>query len=150
MTTIYRTDMPSVSTDLIIEYKNQEKEGIILIARKNPPYGLALPGGHAEKGISFGENARKEAKEETNLEVIIEDEEKPFMVRSAPDRDPRTHMAAVVYIVRGYGELKAGDDAKEAGLYAVEELISLLGKDQFAFDHEKIIRAYLKHLGLLE
>ncbi len=42
MTITYRTNMPSLSTDIIIEYRNQEKEGIVLIARKTPPYGLAL------------------------------------------------------------------------------------------------------------
>ena len=150
MTTIYRTNMPSISTDVIIEYGHQEKEGVVLVNRKYPPYGLALPGGHAELGISFEENARKEAWEETNLEVILEDEEKPFRVLSDPRRDPRAHMATVVYLARGYGELKAGSDAKEVGLYTAEELINLLGKDKFAFDHERIIRDYLKYKRFLE
>ena len=143
----YRTNMPSISTDIIIEYRNQEKEGIVLIARKNPPYGLALPGGHAEKGISLEDNAKKEAREETNLEVIIDDEERPLCVLSDPDRDPRTHMVTVVYVAKGYGLLKACSDAKEVGLYATLELMDLLGKNSFAFDHEKIIKYYLKSKG---
>jgi len=149
MTIIYRPDMPSLSTDIIIEYQQQEKEGIVLIKRKYHPAGLALPGGYAEKGFSLDDNARKEAKEETNLEIIIENVGRPFRVLSHPLRDPRTHMVTVVYLARGYGELKAGSDAKDVGLYAYPELLDLLGKNKFAFDHENIIRDYLKYRGFL-
>ncbi|MBI4147211.1 NUDIX hydrolase [Candidatus Woesearchaeota archaeon] len=96
------------------------------------------------------ENARKEAKEETNLEVILEGEEKPFLVLSAPDRDPRTHMVTVVYLAKGYGTLEEGSDAKQAELYTPMELSDLFGKNSFAFDHEKIIKDYLKYRGILE
>ena len=147
MTTSYRTNMPSISTDIIIEYNQHGKEGIVLISRKNPPYGLALPGGHAETGISLEDNAKKEAKEETNLEVIIDDGERPLCVLSDPDRDPRTHMVTVVYVAKGHGLLKAGSDAKKVRLYTSTELCSLFRRNSFAFDHEKIIQYYLKSKG---
>ena len=100
-THIERRINPYPTTDIIIEYERAGKEGIILIMRKNPPIGLALPGGFAEYGISLEENARKEGKEETNLEVILENEEQPFCVHSDPQRDPRGHMISVTYIAKG-------------------------------------------------
>ncbi len=143
---------PFLTTDLIIEYKNKEKEGIVLITRKNFPFGIALPGGFAEKGLTLEENAKKEGKEETNLEIFVENPEYPFTVHSDPKRDPRDHMVAVVYVVKGEGELKGGDDAKTASLYSVDEIIELLKKkDCFAFDdHRRMLMKYLKFRGHLK
>ncbi|MBI5389861.1 NUDIX hydrolase [Candidatus Woesearchaeota archaeon] len=139
----YRNPYPT--TDLIIEYVDPKTlvEGIVLIDRRNPPYGLALPGGFAEWGISFGDNARKEAKEETNLEVIIADENKPFLVLSDPKRDPRGHMVSICYIVKGYGELKAGDDAQNALIVPYEKISDVIDQGKLAFDHHTILTAYL-------
>ncbi|MBR9691775.1 NUDIX hydrolase [Candidatus Woesearchaeota archaeon] len=136
----YRNPIPT--TDIIIEYQ----KGVVLIERKNPPYGLAIPGGFAEWGISLEDNARKEAKEETNLEVILENPDTPF-VFSDPDRDSRDHMISVTYIAKGYGELKAGDDAKDAKVYTINEIIRLVENNQLAFDHADILRKYLKFRG---
>src|SRR3989339_1687096 len=111
---IIRHRNPFPATDIIIEYNDGLKEGIVLIARRNPPYGLALPGGFAEWGLSLEENAIKEAKEETGLEVILESPTKPLCVRSDPSRDPRSHIISITYVGKGYGELLAGDDAKDA------------------------------------
>jgi ADP-ribose pyrophosphatase YjhB (NUDIX family) len=138
----YRRPFPT--TDLIIEYKNSEKEGIVLITRKNPPYGLALPGGFAEWGISLEDNARKEAREETGLEIILRDPNHPFSVRSAPDRDPRGHMISIAYLVEGYGQLRAGDDASDAQLYTLDEVKKLIRGNQLAFDHADILKDYLE------
>ena len=136
------------ATDIIIEYNDGHKEGIVLIERLNPPYGFALPGGILETYLSPGENAVKEAKEETNLEVIIEDEERPFLVKGKPDRDPRARVVSLVYIAKGTGTLKAGDDAKKAGVYTTQEIIDdFLGRNPFAFDHEDIIKSYLQFKG---
>jgi len=138
---------PYMTTDTIIEYNSGEKEGIILIYRKNPPHGLALPGGFAEWGISLEENAIKEAKEETNLEVILEDPEHPLVVKSRPNRDPRTHTMSAVYIAKGYGNLRAGDDAARAYLFSIPEVKEIVRTGQLVFDHEDIVREYLQHRG---
>ena len=139
---------PALATDIIIEYRKKEdgnfKEGIILITRMNFPYGFALPGGFAEPGLSFLENALKEAKEETNLVVLIHNPEKPFLVLSEPGRDPRGHIASIVYIAEGSGELMKGDDAKTAALYSLDEIENIFGKNKFAFDHECILKAYIR------
>ena len=138
---------PIPATDIIIEYNDGLTDGIVLITRKYPPYGVALPGGLAEYGISLEENACKEAWEETGLEVIIENPQKPLCVHSDPERDPRAHLFTVVYVGKGYGHLQAGDDAKTATLFSIDEVKNLLGTGQIAFDHEEIIEKYLGHRG---
>jgi len=143
----YRNPFPT--TDLIIEYKSSGKEGIVLITRKNPPYGLALPGGFAEWGISLEDNARKEAREETGLEVVIENSGRPY-VYSDPHRDPRGHMISNTYYAKGYGTLKAGDDAKAAEIYTISEVLKLIKEDTLAFDHAKILEDYLHARGYLK
>jgi len=136
---------PGIATDIVIEYNDGVKEGIVLITRKNKPFGLALPGGFSEYGLELSQNAQKEAREETSLEIKIKDPENPLCVKSKPDRDPRGHVISVVYVADGKGILRAGDDAKEAHLYSRNEVIGLLGKNKFAFpDHEDIILKYLQ------
>ncbi|KYK25452.1 hypothetical protein AYK26_05950 [Euryarchaeota archaeon SM23-78] len=138
---------PFTTTDIIIEYNDGSRNGIILVTRKNPPYGLAVPGGFAELGLTLEENAKKEAKEETGLEIIIENPEKPLCVHSHPNRDPRGHMISNTYIARGYGTLRAGDDAKTARLYTINEVKGLIQQEKLVFDHARILEKYLRHKG---
>ena len=140
---------PKIATDIIIEYRKEGNIYIPLIERKNPPLGIALPGGFQEIGLTLAANARKEAKEETNLEVIIDHPENPFRVLSDPSRDPRGHVIGVVFIAKGYGEPKAGDDAKTVRLYTPQEIIEMRFKSLFVFDHEKILTEYLHHRGYI-
>lgn len=139
---------PIAATDIIIEYSNGRKDGIILIMRKYSPYGIALPGGFAEYGLSYEGNAVKEAKEETGLNVELENPEHPLCVYSDPKRDPRGHITSLTYTAKGYGVLKSGDDAKSAALYSIDELIIALEKETFAFnDHKRALHEYLKFRG---
>jgi 8-oxo-dGTP diphosphatase len=143
---------PLTATDIIIEYSDRKKSGIVLITRKNPPYldKYALPGGFHERGLTLAENARKEAREETGLDIMIEgDPERPLCTHSNPNRDPRSHTISVTYIAKGYGRLQAGDDARTAALFSIGEIETMLGKDLFAFDHERAIRKYLEHRGYM-
>ena len=57
---------PYITTDCIIEMP----DGIVIIERSNPPYGFALPGGFVDYGESLEQAVCREAKEETNLELI--------------------------------------------------------------------------------
>lgn len=150
---------PMLATDAIIEYSNpnvygkkEYKEGIVLIERKYFPKKIALPGGIQEYGISAGSNVQKECKEETGLEVVVEDENKPFRVNSHPDRDPRGHVISLTYIVKGYGTIKPDEkeDAKRAWPCSINELKRMLNRDLFAFDHEDIIKEYLIHKGYMK
>jgi ADP-ribose pyrophosphatase YjhB (NUDIX family) len=128
---VFRNPVPTV--DIIIEV---ESKGVILIKRKNPPYGWAIPGGFVDYGESLEEAALREAKEETNLEVELV---RQFHTYSAPERDPRHHSISTVYIARGKGKPKAQDDAVEIGVFNELNL-----PDEIAFDHRSILRDYFK------
>jgi 8-oxo-dGTP diphosphatase len=123
---------PILTVDLIIEYK----KGIILIERKNPPDGWALPGGFVDYGETLESAAVREAKEETGLDVKLL---RQFHVYSDPKRDPRHHTVTVVFIAKAKGTAHAGDDAKKIGIFNKDTL-----PDQIAFDHRDIINDYFK------
>jgi len=123
--------------DIIIKVKREDgREGIVLIKRKNPPYGWALPGGFVDYGESLEETAIREAKEETSLDIELKAQ---FHTYSDPKRDPRQHTISTVYVAKAEGKPKAQDDAQEVGIFTQEEISFPL-----AFDHEKILADYFK------
>ncbi len=124
----YKNPLPT--TDIIIEHKG----GIVLIKRKYTPKGWALPGGFVEYGESLESAAVREAKEETGLDVRLA---RQFHTYSNPKRDARRHTISTVYVAKGKGALKAGDDAKEAEVFRKNKLPSPL-----MFDHKKILNDY--------
>jgi 8-oxo-dGTP diphosphatase len=131
----YKNPFPTV--DIIIEIKGQDgNPGFILIKRKNPPYGWALPGGFVDYGEPLERAAVREAKEETSLDVELIAQ---FHTYSDPGRDPRFHTISTIFIARAQGRPKAQDDAKEIGIFNAENMPRPL-----AFDHEKILADYIR------
>jgi ADP-ribose pyrophosphatase YjhB (NUDIX family) len=128
---VYQNPIPTV--DIIIEIESKE---IVLIKRKNPPYGWAIPGGFVDYGESLEEAAVREAKEETNLDVKII---RQFHTYSDPKRDPRHHSISTVYIAKGKGIPQAKDDALEIGIFNESNL-----PDEIAFDHRSILKDYFR------
>ena len=133
----YRNPVPTV--DIIIEIDNNESRDlherrVVLIERKNPPYGWALPGGFVDYGESLEEAAIREAYEETSLRISLI---RQFHTYSDPKRDPRQHTVTTVYIARAMGKPRGRDDAKRADVFSIDNL----PKDM-AFDHEKILDDY--------
>lgn len=124
---------PYVTTDIIIEMD----EGIVVIERSNPPYGWALPGGFVDYGESLEAAAAREAKEETNLDLV---DIQQFHTYSDPKRDRRFHTISTVFIAKGQGTPQFGDDAKGLKLVKYEDLLKLA----YAFDHGTIIKEYLE------
>jgi len=124
----YRNPAPTV--DIIIE----TPRGVVLIKRRNPPYGWAIPGGFVEVGETVERAARREAREETGLTLKGLAQ---FHVYSDPRRDPRQHTIATVFTARSAHIPKAGDDAAEAKVFCRREIPKKL-----AFDHTKILKDY--------
>ena len=123
----YRNPTPTV--DIIIH-----KDGkILLIKRKNPPFGWALPGGFVDEGETVEQAAIREAKEETGLDVQLET---LLYVYSDPRRDKRQHTLSIVFTASSNGTPVASDDATDLGYYSFKELPKL------AFDHSEIVADY--------
>ena len=94
---------PIPTVDIIIEQNSR----ILMIRRKNEPYKgcLALPGGFVNEGERIEDAARREANEETSLNIGLSE---ILGVYSDPKRDPRGHMISTVFI----GHAPATDNAK--------------------------------------
>ncbi|MDD4894023.1 MAG: NUDIX hydrolase [Candidatus Omnitrophica bacterium] len=125
---------PYTTVDAIIEVEGS----IVLIQRSNPPFGFALPGGFVDYDESLEDAVRREMKEETDLEL---EDLRQFHTYSEPGRDPRFHTICTVFLAKGKGKPKAGDDAASLKVVKLDELEKLA----FAFDHNKILSDYLKY-----
>ncbi len=123
---------PRLTVDIIIETEG----GIVLVERKNPPYGWALPGGFVDYGETVEDAAAREAKEETGLDV---EGLRQFHTYSDPSRDPRGHTVSTVFVARASGLPRGGDDAKTARAFPRDDL-----PGEMAFDHGKILKDYLE------
>ena len=131
LTRRYRNPVPTV--DIIIEFQDQ---GLVLIQRGKPPWGWALPGGFVDCGESLEDAARREAREETGLEVELLGQ---FHTYSDPQRDPRQHNITTVFVARASGVPRAADDARALAVFAPDNLPPVL-----AFDHARILADYLQ------
>ena len=130
--TKYRNPFPTV--DIIIETNG----GIVLIKRKNPPRGWALPGGFVDYGESLESAAVREAREETSLNVELISQ---FGAYSDPERDPRHHTISFVFIAKADGLPVGSDDALEAGIFKFNTL-----PENMAFDHRRICMDYYRRI----
>ncbi len=119
---------PSLTTDVVILMPDGR---VVLVLRKHPPMGWALPGGFVEVGETVEAAAVREAREETGLEVVLE---ALLDVYSDPRRDARGHSASAVFLGRAAGRPAGADDAAEARAFAWDELPSPI-----AFDHARIL-----------
>lgn len=126
-----------LTVDAIIE----TADGIVLIRRKYPPPGWALPGGFVEYGETVEQATIREAKEETGLEIELT---QLLGVYSDPQRDPRRHTVATVFIATATGVPIGADDAAEARVFTADTLPADL-----AFDHAKILRDYFERRPLM-
>ncbi len=131
----YRNPAPTV--DIIIELSDRPSHPIVLIERHNPPLGWAIPGGFVDYGESVEAAARREALEETGLQVELIAQ---FHVYSDPSRDPRQHTLSIVFIATAIGEPQAGDDAKSVGIFESWRI-----PNNLCFDHEQILRDYWRY-----
>jgi 8-oxo-dGTP diphosphatase len=129
---------PLIAVDIIIELVDRDTRPIVLIERKNPPFGWAIPGGFVDIGETLEQAAVREAKEETCLDVSLTCLLGNY---SDPSRDARHHTVSAVYIAEARGEPKAADDAAHLKLFAPQNL-----PESLAFDHNKILADYIQYL----
>ena len=129
-------ETPFATVDVIIEVG----DGIVLVQRRNPPHGWALPGGFVDRGESVAQAARREAKEETELDVELTE---LLGVYSDPKRDPRGfYTLSTVFIGRATGTPQGGDDAAAARVFSLDAL-----PPDITFDHPTIIADYRRYRG---
>lgn len=125
---------PYPTVDIIIRLPGDR---VVLIERLNPPHGRAFPGGFVDYGESVEDAARREAREETGLDVRLD---ALLGVYSRPDRDPRFHTMSAVYVATADAEPVAGDDAAAAAAVPIRSLTEL----EYAFDHGEIARDFVE------
>jgi 8-oxo-dGTP diphosphatase len=131
----YKNPVPTVDIIIRVKTGTEDDEGIVLISRKNPPYGWALPGGFVDYGESLEEAAVREGREETSLHVVLE---RQFHSYSDPERDPRQHTITTVFIATAEGVPEGADDAKEARVFSADSI-----PGELVFDHGRIIDDYI-------
>jgi ADP-ribose pyrophosphatase YjhB (NUDIX family) len=123
---------PKLAVDCIILVRDR----VVLVERRNPPDGWALPGGFVDEGETLEQAVRREMMEETGLEL---DDLEQFHAYSDPARDPRWHCVSVVFTASGRGEMRAGDDARRCRLADPRKLDS----SELAFDHARVLSDFV-------
>lgn len=125
---------PFPTVDVIIEIDGR----IVLVERRYPPRGFALPGGFVDPGEPLHRAAAREAKEETSLDVDLYEQ---FFTYSDPSRDTRRHTISTVFLARARERQvpRAADDAADIGLFTEANL------PQLAFDHAQILADYFTY-----
>ncbi len=131
---------PIPTVDIIIEQNSR----ILMIRRKNEPYKgcLALPGGFVNEGERIEDAARREANEETSLNIGLSE---ILGVYSDPKRDPRGHLMSTVFIAM----IPVGNDIETVQASAQDDAAEIhwinlddLDNSTIAFDHKKILFDY--------
>ena len=125
---------PRLTVDVIITEPGNPRR-VVLVRRRNPPHGWALPGGFLNYGESAEHGAIREALEETGLSVTLT---RQFHLYSDPARDPRGHTVTLVFLGEARGQPVGGDDAVEAAFFDFGAL-----PDNIAFDHAVILKDFV-------
>jgi len=137
---------PTPTVDLVLQLVDGDA-GVVLIRRRNPPAGWALPGGFVDEGETVEEAAVREGLEETGLQARLDH---LLYVYSDPARDRRRHTLSVVFCATATGTPVGMDDAAEARVFSVDEIRALAGGGPgpgglpMAFDHARILADWLR------
>ncbi|MDF9393346.1 MULTISPECIES: NUDIX domain-containing protein [Methylococcus] len=129
-----RPETPALAADAIIELIDRPGRPIVLIERRFPPLGWAIPGGFVDLGETVEHAAIREALEETGLAVDLR---ALLGLYSDPARDPRGHTVTAVYVAEAAGDPQAADDAKTCRVVSLDALPGPL-----VFDHAQVLADY--------
>jgi len=129
----FRNPAPTVDAVVLLP-----GDRVVLVRRKNPPHGWAIPGGFVDEGERLDVAAAREASEETGLSVTLLEQ---FHSYSDPARDPRRHTISTVYLATASGQPRGGDDAVEARAFPWDAL-----PDPIVFDHREILADVRRYL----
>ena len=127
----FRPTTPHLAVDAILELVPGH---VLLIERKNPPLGWALPGGFVDPGESLETAVRREIHEETGLSI---ERAEQLHTYSTPDRDPRFHTVSTIFVATAHGDVEAADDAKGARLFRLDAL-----PPDLCFDHVQVLEDF--------
>jgi len=122
---------PRVTVDAIVI---RDRIQVLLVRRKWPPPGWALPGGFVDRGETVEQAVCRETLEETGLVVT---RLRQLHAYSDPRRDPRQHTVGIVFEVETTGDPVAGDDAAECRWFPLDAL-----PPDVAFDHRQILEDF--------
>jgi 8-oxo-dGTP diphosphatase len=130
-----RPPSPGLTVDIIVERALDDgRRAVLLVERRFPPHGWALPGGFVDPGEPVEAAALRELREETGLDGTLD---ALLGVYSDPQRDRRGHTVSVVFAARAAGPVVAADDAAAARFWPLHALPEL------AFDHGRILADYV-------
>jgi 8-oxo-dGTP diphosphatase len=129
---------PVLAADIVIRLLDRDGLPIVLINRRNPPFGWALPGGFVDRDETVENAAIREAAEETSLQIELV---KLLGCYSDPQRDQRFHTVSLVFVADAKGQPRAADDAVGIKIVLPDEAPSLV------FDHDIIIADYRQYLA---
>ena len=139
----YRYPRPALTVDALIIAGHKKPKSLLLIRRAAQPFKekWALPGGFINMDETLEKACIRELFEETGLRVKKLDQFKAF---DAIGRDPRHRTISVVFysFLDNEPDVSGNDDATEARWFPLDGLPPL------AFDHEDIVRQFLKEKGL--
>jgi len=112
---LYRNPVPGVG--VLVEMEG----GVLLVLRGQPPFvgWWALPAGHIEADESVEQAAVRECKEETGLDIELLE---LFGVYSFPEGPVQSGIIIFYRARPAGGELQAGDDAQDVGVFPLDSL----------------------------
>lgn len=135
MSYTYEYPRPAVTVDCILFSEENQKQEILLIQRKFPPFqnSWAFPGGFVDMDETLEAAIVRELEEETGIKKIELNQLQAF---SEIDRDPRQRTISIVFyafVKKEDCKIQAGSDAENVKWFSLQNIPSL------AFDHDKIL-----------